>query len=54
MRRIDGSNTLPSTCNKNNNDICEIIVEVQKRDKIEKMFCEYDKQFSKNEELSSG
>ena len=65
-------NTLPSTCNKkqaanvdatkiDDNDICEIMEEVHRRNKFDKEFdtvliseCEYDEDSSKNEEENSG
>ena len=72
MKRIDVTNTLRSTCNKkqatnsntmkiDDNDVCEIIEDVHKWDKLDKEFdisliseCEYDEDTSENEEESSG
>ena len=72
MIRIDETNTLPSRCNKKqetkldaikigDNDACEIIKEVNRRDNFDKEFdigliseCEYDEDSNENEEESSG
>ena len=72
MKMIDETNTLPSRCNKKqetkfdaikigDNDECEIIEEVNRRDNFDKEFdigltseYEYDEDSNENEEESSG
>ena len=72
MKRIDEKNMLPNTCSKkqatsldtmkiDDNDECEIIEEVYRRDKFDKEFdigmiseCEYDEKSSEDEKWSSG
>ena len=72
MKRIDEKNMLPNTCSKkqatsldtmkiDDNDECDIIEEVYRRDKFDKEFdigliseCEEDGSNSEDEEESSG
>ena len=72
MKRIDEKNMLPNTCSKkqatsldtmkiDDNDECEIIEEVNRRDNFNKEFdigltseYEYDEDSNENEEESSG
>ena len=72
MTEINEKNILPSNCNKkqatnqgvmkiDDDDVCEIIEEVYRRDKFDKKFdigliseCEDDESISEDEEESSG
>ena len=72
IKRIGETNMIPNACNKkqttnqeamkmDDNDVCDVIEEVHRRDKFNKEYdvrliseCEYDKDTSKNEEKISG
>ena len=72
IKRIGETNMIPNACNKkqttnqeamkmDDNDVCDVIEEVHRRDKFNKEYdvrliseCEYDKDTSENEEEISG